>query len=188
LAAGYGSQYAGLVDAALTLLPAVCFLLISASPQSKAQPPRFVDYPVTEDWRGIPAPPKLATATERMFRTRLTNAAKEPPNFADHYRITYWGCGSECSAGAVIDLQTGDVFSPPLGKPSGRGWEKWIMCPASFEGSNDEFHLDSRLIIVHCGLNYSDHLQKNVPDTYYFVWEQDHFRKLFFVSGKAAGQ
>jgi hypothetical protein len=103
-----------------------------------------------------------------MFRTQLTNAAKEPPTFAGHYRVTFLGCGSNCSAGALIDLQTGDVFQPPLANPNGYGWERWIECTACFEGANDEFHLGSRLMIVRCGLNFSERLRKNIPDTYYF--------------------
>jgi hypothetical protein len=147
-------------------------------------PPRFEDYPVTENWNPPPAPLKLTTRSERMFKTRLTEAAKEPPNFAGQYRITYWGCGSNCSASALVDLATGDVIPPPLAKSNGAGWERWIMCTACFEGADDEFHLNSRLMIVRCGLNYSEQLQKNVPDTYYFVLEHGHFRQLLFVSGK----
>jgi len=146
--------------------------------------PRFEDYPVTETWHDTPAPVKLTTASERLFRTNLTNAAKEQPNFAGHYRITYWGCGSNCSAGALVDLQTGDVFPPPLAKPKGAGWERWIMCTASFEGADDEFRLGSRLLVVRCGLNYSQRLQKNIPDTYYFLWEQNRFRQLLYIFGK----
>ena len=153
-----------------------------------ARRPRFEDYPVKEVWQGVPANLRLTTRSERMFRTNLTTAAKEPPNFAGHYRLTYWGCGSFCSAGAVIDLRTGVVFPPPLATPNGTGWERWIMGTASFEGANDEFHIDSRLLIFRCGQNYSERLQKNIPDTYYFLWEGDQFRQILFVSGKASAK
>ena len=158
------------------LIAILAFIPLSAMPvQAQTakfdpnHPPRFEDFPVAENWNGPPAL-KLTTRSERMFRTRLTDAGKEPPNFAGHYRIAYWGCGSVCSAGALIDLQTGEVFPPPLSKPNGRGWERWIICTACFEGANDEFHVDSRLIIVRCGLNYLERLQKNIPDTYHFLW------------------
>ena len=84
----------------------------------------------------------------------------------------------------MVDLQTGDVFPLPLAKPDGTGWDKWIMCTARFEGTNDEFHLDSRLMIVRCGLNYSERMRKNVPDTYYFLREGDRFLQLLHVQGK----
>jgi hypothetical protein len=148
--------------------------------------PRFEQYPVDEIWQGTPANLRLTTVSERMFRTVLTNAAKKSPNFAGHYRVTYWGCGSNCSAGALIDLQTGDVFPLPMAQSDGKGWERWIECPASFEGANDEFRANSRLMIVRCGLNFSEHLKRNVPDTYYFVWEGRGFRLLMFVPGKCS--
>jgi len=159
-------------------------MAISMLAQRPSPVPRFEDYPVAGSWHQVPALLKLTTRSERMFRTNLENAAKEPPNFAGHYRITYWGCGSLCSAGAMIDLQSGDVFPLPLARPDGTGWEKWITCAATFEGADDEFHIDSRLMIMRCGLNYSERMRKNVPDTYYFLLEGDRFRQLFHVQGK----
>jgi hypothetical protein len=183
----------------LSALPMACVLAISAWAQTPgSQPPqtvkfyntytpRFEDFPLSEHWSQSPTPLKLVTRSERMFRTQFANAAKEPPNFAGHYRIAYWGCGSNCSAAALVDLRTGEVFPPPLSNSNGTGWERWIMCTASFDGANDEFHLDSRLMIVRCGMNYSERLQKNIPDTYYFLWERNGFQQLLHISGKAPG-
>lgn len=167
-----------------------CIFLVPTSVQSQVarfdakHPPAFAEFPVSEKWNPPQAAVNLATPSERMFKTQLTNAAKEQPNFAGHYRIAYWGCGSVCAAGALVDLQTGNVYQLPLSNPNGTGWERWIMCTASFEGAKDEFHLDSRLIIVRCGLNFSEHLKKNIPDTSYFVWENNRFQRLLYVSGK----
>lgn len=126
--------------------------------------PRFEDYPVPEAWLSKPARVKLTTRSERMFRTRLTNATKEPPNFAGHYRFTVWGCGSNCSSGALVDLDTGNVFSPPLA--TGTGWMHFSLCQSAFENSGVEHYVTSRLLILRCGLNYSERLQQNIPDTY----------------------
>lgn len=145
--------------------------------------PRFEDYSSPTAWHGTVAPIKLITRSERMFRTRLTETAKEPPNFAGHYRITYWGCGSFCAAGALIDLESGNVYPPPLGG-NGEGWERWISCPASFEGTGDEFHLDSRLMIVRCGHNF-DRNGKNWPDVYYLLWEGTRFKELLHIPVKS---
>ena len=59
------------------------------------------------------------------------------------------------------------------------------MCVASFEGANDEFHLDSRLMITRCWLNYSGRAENDVPDAYYFLWEGDRFRQLLHIPGKS---
>jgi len=145
--------------------------------------PKFEDYPAAEVWNGTSAPVKLTTRSERMFRTKLTDAAKEPPNFAAHYRIATWGCGSECISGAIVDLAAGYVHSPPLANDSTRSLH-FSVCQSAYENSGINYHLDSRLLILRCGLNYSERLQRNVPDVYYFVWEGDRFRQILFISGK----
>jgi hypothetical protein len=178
---------AGSMLLATVCLPYVFPQTKSSSPAPPKQPPRFEDYPVPADWHGPPAPVKLTTASERLFRTNLTNAAKEPSNFAGHYRFTFWGCGSNCGAGAVVDLQTGIVYPPPLGA-HGNGWDRWIMSPAFFEGSGVDFRPDSRMVIVRGGINYSEHLKSNVPDAYYFLLEGDRFRQILFISGKESGR
>jgi hypothetical protein len=158
---------------------------VGPTPPQLGNPPRFEDYPTSETWNGMPAPVKLTTASERLFRTRLTEASRKSPNFADHYRFTFWGCGSNCDAGAVVDLQTGIVHPPPLGA-HGSGWERWIISPAFFEGSGVDFRPNSRLVIVRCGIKNSERPEANVPYVYYFVWEGDRFHQLLFISGKEA--
>lgn len=58
------------------------------------------------------------------------------------------------------------------------------VCPSAFEGSGVEVHVDSRLMILRCGLNYDQQLQRNVPDAYYFVLEGQRFRELAHLHGK----
>ena len=67
--------------------------------------PKFEDYRNIEEWSGPNAEPKIVTRAERMFRTRLREAARQAPNFAGHYRFTTWGCGSNCVQGAMVDLK-----------------------------------------------------------------------------------
>jgi hypothetical protein len=62
--------------------------------------PRFEDYAVQEKWDGTAAPVKFETWSDREFRTQFTNASKEPPNFAGHYRVATW-------AAAQIALRAG---------------------------------------------------------------------------------
>jgi hypothetical protein len=58
------------------------------------------------------------------------------------------------------------------------------VCQSAYEGSGVEVRLDSRLMIVRCGLNYDERLQRNVPDVYYFVLEDGTFRELAHLHGK----
>jgi len=57
-----------------------------------------------------------------MFRTNLRNAAKEGVNFAGHYILTTWGCGTNCSQTAVIDARSGRVFFPEILTEIGIGY------------------------------------------------------------------
>ncbi len=47
----------------------------------------------------------------RMFRTKITEAVAQGPNFAGHYTVATWGCGSGCQEHAVVDVKSGDVIS-----------------------------------------------------------------------------
>jgi len=75
--------------------------------------PRFSDYPVRDRYAGKTAPLVLS-GEARMFRTRLKDAARGKPNFAGHFIVTTWGCGTECIGGAIIDAKTGRVFMLPF--------------------------------------------------------------------------
>ena len=46
---------------------------------------------------------------DMLYRARLRAAATERPNFAGHYVLTTWGCGTECVMGAAINTRTGRV-------------------------------------------------------------------------------
>jgi hypothetical protein len=176
----------------VALLLSICLVALSARPQTVSfeakHPPRFEDFPVAEKWDQLPSPVRLRNPSEKVVQTELESGAMEPPNFAGHYRFTIFRCGSECAAGAVINLKTGEVFQAPLATKNGNGWERWIISTGMFDGAAIEFRVESRLVIVFCGRNYSERLQKNVPDAYYFVWEGNRFRQLPHVSGKQAAR
>ena len=46
------------------------------------------------------------------FKTRLEYVLNQSENFAGHYIVTYWGCGTMCQMVAILDVLTGDVFFP----------------------------------------------------------------------------
>lgn len=74
--------------------------------------PRFDQYQIAVS-KSNPKPPDLRSHKDaRLFRTNLRNAAKDGVNFAGNYALTYWGCGSSCGVGAIVDLKTGKVFFP----------------------------------------------------------------------------
>ena len=61
------------------------------------------------------ATPKLVRGTKFWnFRTRIRGAAKKTPNFAGHFILEQWGCGTECQMGVLIDARTGDLSWLPI--------------------------------------------------------------------------
>jgi len=162
-------------------------LVVAVVAFAQTPSPRFEDFPAPTEWAGPAVAPKLTTRAERLYRTRLMNAAKESPNFAGHYRFVEWGCGSECVSGAIVDLSTGRVIAPPLAESS-TAVLHFSVCQSAYEGSGAEVRLDSRLMIVRCGLNYDQRLDRNVPDVYFFVLDDKGFRKLAQLHGKDAAR
>jgi hypothetical protein len=75
--------------------------------------PQYRDYPVVRTHFG-PNAQIVLTAQTRMYRTRLGAAAREEPNFAGNYVLTYWGCGTSCVMGAAFDTATGEVIWLPF--------------------------------------------------------------------------
>jgi hypothetical protein len=118
------------------LLTTVTSLLVGLALQSPV--PKFKDYPAPPTTIEQNAPLVL-TRSDRNYRTRLREAAKEKPNFAGHYIVVIWGCGSECVVGAAIDAQTGRVFWIPHSTCC------WGIVDDKF--APVEFRLDSSLII-----------------------------------------
>jgi hypothetical protein len=121
-------------------LPALFFVCFSFAVGGQNKVPQFKDYPAGKIYKGKNAPVKLPTSDERMFRTRLREAARQKPNFAGHYVLTSWGCGTECLSGAAIDVRTGKVSF----------FDFSICCWGTDVDDNFKainFRLDSKLII-----------------------------------------
>lgn len=93
--------------------------------------PAFADVPATPDPGLRPAPVDFDThPLARQFRTLLASGAAEGPNFAGHYTIVSWGCGTMCEEFMIVDARTGEIFD---GRTTAVGVE---------------YRLDSRLLLV----------------------------------------
>jgi hypothetical protein len=123
------------------------FLLAVCAFGQRAKVPTFEQYRVTELFSGTPVPPRLVTTEERRFRTVIRQGItkgwgvadgvtgddlnRPGPNFAGHYSIVRWGCGTDCHMIAIVDLQTGQIFAPPF-HGTGQGYFNFVaMCPDS---------------------------------------------------------
>jgi hypothetical protein len=88
--------------------------------------PAFEQYPVAV-YEGKLSMPHLVTHEELHFQTELRHAITKGydvveggtenerigPNFAGHYVLVQWGCGTDCMEAAIINVVDGHIFGPP---------------------------------------------------------------------------
>ncbi len=114
-----------------------------------------------------------------MFRTNLRNAAKEGVNFAGHYILTTWGCGTNCSQSAIIDARNGRVFFP--GELEGTIFG---FCELADDTEPLAYQADSRLLVL-SGFKGGDFDNKGGRcGTYYLEWTGTKLRQVGFVEKK----
>ena len=152
---------------------AVALTLWTGSVVAQRRMPQFKDYPVSETYIGKNAP-LILTREDKMFRTRLREAAREKPNFAGHYILTAWGCGTSCLMGAVIDAKTGKVY-----------WWNFSICCWGYDVDDKfrpiEFRLNSKLIIFSGVRNEKD----GDDGAHFYKFENGRFVHLRSVSKPA---
>ena len=134
------------------------------------QMPRFADYRVSDVFGGKPFAPRFLTPEQRHWRSQIGDFGLTP-NFAGHYAVVEWPCGTECMALAVVDAKTGTIYPPPLHN------SKWpfALPIAQTDFEYPEYQLNSRLFVLKnacpAGLEKDCH-------TYYFVWNGAIFREV----------
>jgi hypothetical protein len=86
------------------------------SPRFTDRTPEFEDYAVLDNtFDGAPAPVNSRSAEYgARFRAVLAQGAAEGPNFAGHFTVVTWGCGTACQVVAVVDAVTGDLSQQVL--------------------------------------------------------------------------
>src|ERR1044071_2168521 len=94
-----------------------CFIiafifLTCSSALAQVKRPDFSSYPASVEKTRARAIDFKASPDARTFRTRLSEALVDGVNFAGHYVIAGWGCGTGCISGAIIDARNGRVFWP----------------------------------------------------------------------------
>ena len=155
----------------------VCLLTLTAVAQDGAVPD-FGDY-AAPVYTGRAAALKLTTSQARGYRTRLREGARRAVNFAGHYKLHTWSCGTGCLQTAFIDAKTGEVFFPAE-------LDGFIVCfyqPGAVESLEEalQFQKGSRLIVM-SGYPVSER-DKDAPKKglYYYEWTGGELKLLKFV-------
>jgi hypothetical protein len=166
-------------------------LVLALSVAAYAQkPPTFARYQVkVEKIKNVKV--KLTSKDARMFRTNLREAAKGGVNFAGHYILTGWGCGTNCEELAVIDARTGVAYFPTELQGVGIGFceapDGNVAPDAPAESdtlAGVYYKPDSRLLVLQ-GFKGGDLNRKNSKcGNYYWEWTGSRLRQVRFVAGK----
>jgi hypothetical protein len=142
--------------------------------------PRFESYPA-KLYTGRNAKPDLSSdPSTRMFRTQIKEWSKERPNFAGHYIIATWGCGTNCTQLAIVDAITGNV-SHPDGVATNdatnvhhellEGGDLWHA------SGSIKFRPDSKLLVL-IGMPEEDTERRGIS---YFVWNGTKLSLVRFI-------
>lgn len=78
----------------------ICDEVLANLPQDKVEV--FTGEPAEVDFSSNP--------DAALFRTTISEQAKDGPNFAGHYTVATWGAGMERQGYAIIDAKTGRII------------------------------------------------------------------------------
>src|SRR5438552_7000827 len=93
----------------LILFSIIALCCVSAFGQS---PPTFSRYPARVEKATVRQVNFRSHAKAKTFRTNLREGLSGGVNFAGHFILATWGCGSSCQQSGIIDGKTGSVFFP----------------------------------------------------------------------------
>lgn len=162
----------------IVLLTAI-FLAFSSTVFAQSAMPTFTQYAAkVEKIKNVKVNLR-SHKNANMFRTNLRNAAKEGVNFAGHYILTTWGCGTNCTQSAIIDARNGRVFFPDQLEGAGFGF-----CELPDDTEPIVSRADSRLLIL-SGFKGGDLSLNNAPcGIYYLEWTGTKFNQVKFEEKK----
>jgi hypothetical protein len=155
------------------------FLAFSSIGLAQSTTPTFTQYAVKVERIKNARVNLKSHKNANMFRTNLRNAAKEGVNFAGHYILTTWGCGTNCTQSAIIDARNGRVFFPPILEGAGFGF-----CELPDDAEQLVTRADSRLLVL-SGFKGGDLSVDNAPcGVYYLEWTGSNFKQVKFERKK----
>ena len=148
-------------------------LLALTTPVVSAYGPAFDQYPAQVDGQKSIAVDLSSHPRARTFRTVLREASRKGPNFAGHFSLAEWGCGTNCSEVAIIDARNGRVYFPPQLQGIGDFWGG----PERSDTPRLEFRLNSALLAVAGRTTAHDRLGIS-----FLHWTGERFDEVAFVS------
>jgi hypothetical protein len=154
-------------------------LLVASSAGQTAKGPAFSAYPASVEKARVNSINFKNNPGAKSFKTRLTEAVRGGVNFAGHYVVAGWGCGTGCITGAIIDARTGTVLWPlPL-----------YSLGVWYDGNNYadepvEYRKNSRLLIIRGSPGVKDNDPEKPNGEYYYEWTGSELKQVKFIPYK----
>ena len=127
-------------------------------------PPSFESYPANIAHPRDTSQLVLTTRLAKRYKSAITAESTKPVNFAGHYRVATWGCGTDCRGFAIINKHTGVVYTLP-----------GVEYVAGVMGNEEErlaFKTDSKLFIM-TGIQ-----NDKVEGKFYYIWGEEKLTLL----------
>ena len=151
----------------------------------KSKVPTFSQYPARVEKARAKAIDFKHSYGAGTFRTRLNNGLREGVNFAGHYIVVGWGCGTGCISGAVIDARNGRVYFPNAFHDIGVWYDDNGYTPEPVK-----YKKNSRLFVI-SGISGDQEERSddnNIWGDYYYEWKGDGLNLIRFVPRKRTNE
>lgn len=144
-----------------------------------ARRPSFNAYPAKVEAKRANAINFRQSHDARTFRTRLTEALRGSVNFAGHYIIAGWGCGTGCISGAIIDTRNGYVYWPEQLNALSTG----TAADGNYVKEPVAYRKNSRLLVITGSPGKAKDDDPDLPSgEYYYEWKANRLRPVKFVA------
>jgi hypothetical protein len=158
--------------------PSLIFIAIAVCSGFAQAKPKFAAFPATVERARVKAIDFKKNPDARTFRTRLSEALRRGVNFAGHYVVAGWGCGTGCISGAIIDARTGNVFWPEQFNAMGV-----LYSDGEYADEPVAYRKNSRMLVIS---GIPGNAEDNAPDKpsgiYYYEWKNNRLRQIRFVA------
>jgi hypothetical protein len=114
------------------------------------------------------------------MRTRLSEALANGVNFAGHYIVAGWGCGTGCISGAIIDARNGNVYWPLPLYALGVWYEG-----DSYVDRPVDYRKNSRMLVITGSPGVKDNQPDNPNGKYFYEWRGNQLRLVKFIPLKS---
>lgn len=91
-------------------LKIISIMLLGVMATSQQWP--FQAYPAVVS-KHKPASLEFETPLAKHHISAIRKAVRRGPNFAGHYTVAGWGCGTACAVYVIMDDSTGRIYEPP---------------------------------------------------------------------------